>query len=61
MNLGLSDYLIYNKGDKIIQWWGKEVPLINDVGRIGQLHARESNQTTFSHHTQKSTHNGLKT
>ena len=24
-----------------------------DVGKTGQLHAKETNWTTFSHHTQK--------
>ena len=27
--------------------------LINGVGKIGQLHAKESNWTTFSQHEQK--------
>ena len=36
---------IYN-GEKIVY-------LINGVGKIGQLHAKESNWTTFSHYIQK--------
>ena len=31
----------------------KTVSSINDVGKTGQVHAKESNWTTFSHHTQK--------
>ena len=38
----------------------KTVFPINDVGKTGQLHAKESNWTTFSHHIQKLTHSGVK-
>ena len=31
---------------------------IKGFGKTGQLHAKESNCTTFSHHTQKQTQNG---
>ena len=31
----------------------KTASLINGVGKTGQLHVKESNWTTFSHHTQK--------
>ena len=31
----------------------KTASLINDVGKTGQLHAKESNCTNFSHHAQK--------
>ena len=37
------------------------VSSINGVGKPGQLHAKELNWTTNSHHTQKLTQNGLKT
>ena len=39
----------------------KTVSSINDAGKTGQLHAKDSNWTTFSHHIQKLTQNGLKT
>ena len=31
----------------------KTASLVNDVGKTGQLHAKESDWTTFSHHAQK--------
>ena len=31
----------------------KTASSINDVGKTGQLHTKESNWTTFSHHIQK--------
>ena len=33
----------------------KTASLINDVEKTGQVHAKESNFTTFSHHIQKLT------
>ena len=33
---------------------------INGVGKIGQPHTKEQDQTTVLYHTQKSTQNGLK-
>ena len=32
---------------------GKTAPLINSVGKTGQLHVKGSNWTTLSHHVQK--------
>ena len=34
---------------------------IDSVGKTGPIHAKQSNQSTFSHHIQKWTENGLKT
>lgn len=39
----------------------KTTSSINGVGKIGYLYAKQSNWTTFTHHTQEQTHNGLKT
>ena len=39
----------------------KTASSINCVGKTGQLHAKESNWTTFSHNIQKQTQNRLKT
>ena len=39
----------------------KTVSSISGVGKTGQLHAKELNWTTLSHHAQKSIQNGLKT
>ena len=38
----------------------KTSSLINGAGKTRQLHAKESNWTTFSHHVQKLTHSGVK-
>ena len=43
---------ICNKGVKNIQW-GKKSFSINDVGKAGQLHAKESSWTMLSHRAQK--------
>ena len=40
------------KGGKNVQG-GKDSSPINGVGKTGQLHAKESNWTTRSHHAQK--------
>ena len=53
INPCLYDQLIYDKGNKNTQC-GKG-SLVNNVGKTGQLHAKESNWTTFSHHIQKQT------
>ena len=37
----------------------KTASSVNSVGETGQLHAKESNCTTFSHHVQEQTQNGL--
>ena len=39
---------------------GKTPSLINGAEKTEQLHAKESNWTTFSHHIQKLTHSGVK-
>ena len=39
----------------------KKASSINGAGKTGQLQAKESNHTTFSHHIQKYTQNELKT
>ena len=39
---------------------GEKHSLINGAGNTGQLHAQESNWTTFSHNVQKQTQDGLK-
>ena len=44
---------IYNGGNRAFS--------INGVEKTGQLHAKESNWTTFSHYIQKETKNGLTT
>ena len=44
--------VIYDKGGKNIQW-GNAAFLINGVGETRQLHGKEPNWTTFSHHAQK--------
>ena len=38
----------------------KTASTINGTQKTGQLHAKESNWTTFSHHIQKLTHSGVK-
>ena len=42
---------MYNKGKNI--QWGKTASSINGVEKTGQLHAKDSNWTTFSYDTQK--------
>ena len=51
MNPYLHGKLMYNKGGKNIQW-EKAYSINGDGknGKTGQLHAKESNWTTFSHH-----------
>jgi len=34
---------------------------MNSDGKTGQIHAKESNRTSLSHHAQKATQNGLNT
>ena len=52
INPCIYDQLIYDKGDKNIQL-GKNDLFSNDVGKTGQLHAKERNRTTVLHHLQK--------
>ena len=51
---------ICNKVAKNIQW-GKKSDLNNGFEKAGQPHAKECNQITILHHTQKLTRNGFKT
>ena len=44
----LCGQLIYDPGGKNIKS-GKTVSLTNSIGKTGQLHAKESNRTAFSH------------
>ena len=48
---------MYNKAAKTVQW-GKIVPSINGVGKLGQPYAKEWNWTPILYHTQTSTQNG---
>ncbi len=52
MNPHLYGQLIYDKDVRIYNK-EKRASSINGVGKTGQLHAKESNWTTFSHHIQK--------
>ena len=48
----LCGQFIYDKGGKNIQW-ARDRLFNNNTGKTGQLHAKESNWTTFSYHMEK--------
>ena len=52
INPQLYGQLIFDKGDKN-NTIGKRVSSTHGAGKTRQLHAKECNQTTFFHHTQK--------
>ena len=54
----LNGQLIY---DRVGKNGEKTASSINVVGKNEQLHAKESNWTSFSHRIQKQSQNGLKT
>ena len=53
MNPHLYGQLIYNIGGKNIQQGKKTTSSVTGIGKTGQLRAKESNWTTFSHHMKK--------
>ena len=60
MNPHLYGQLIYNKEGKNKQW-GKTASPINSVGKTRQLHAKEANWKTTSHHLKNKLKMELKT
>ena len=52
MNSHLPGHLMDDKRGKNIQW-EMTISSINDIGKTGQVHAKESNLITLSHHAQK--------
>ena len=53
MNPHAYAQLLYDKGSKNIQWGEKTISLTSGARKTGQLHAKESNCTSFSDPIQK--------